>query len=70
MLTFGYDAHVTDWRGVVSQSRIGNHAWNLLTSLATYRDADDTVGLSGGMCRRLETLTAPVERATYNFRLP
>ncbi|KAL2168856.1 hypothetical protein VTG60DRAFT_6758 [Thermothelomyces hinnuleus] len=42
VLTFGYDAYVTDWRGVVSQSRIGNHSWNLLTSLATYRDKDDT----------------------------
>jgi hypothetical protein len=44
VLTFGYDAYVADWRGVVSQNRIGNHAWNLLTSLATYRERDDTVG--------------------------
>ncbi|KAB5515378.1 hypothetical protein GE09DRAFT_1231411 [Coniochaeta sp. 2T2.1] len=42
VLTFGYDAYVADWRGVVSQNRIGNHAWNLLTSLAAYRDRDDT----------------------------
>jgi hypothetical protein len=35
---------VADWRGVVSQNRIANHAWNLLTSLASYRDNDDTVG--------------------------
>ncbi|KAK3292166.1 uncharacterized protein B0H64DRAFT_364874 [Chaetomium fimeti] len=42
VLTFGYDAYVADWRGVVSQNRIGNHAWNLLTSLATYRENDDT----------------------------
>jgi pimeloyl-ACP methyl ester carboxylesterase len=42
VLTFGYNAYVADWRGVVSQSRIGNHAWNLLTSLATYREKDET----------------------------
>ncbi len=44
VLTFGYDAYVADWRGVVSQNRIANHAWNLLTSLALYREDDDTVG--------------------------
>ncbi|KAJ9131272.1 Kinesin light chain [Coniochaeta hoffmannii] len=42
VLTFGYDAYVADWRGVVSQNRIGNHAWNLLWSLASYRERDDT----------------------------
>ncbi|KAK4118485.1 hypothetical protein N657DRAFT_583555 [Parathielavia appendiculata] len=42
VLTFGYDAYVADWRGVVAQNRIGNHAWNLLTSLATYRERDET----------------------------
>ncbi|KAH6957547.1 ankyrin repeat-containing domain protein [Ilyonectria sp. MPI-CAGE-AT-0026] len=42
VLTFGYDAYVVDWKDVVSQNRIGNHAWNLLTSLASYREDDDT----------------------------
>ncbi|RYP67309.1 hypothetical protein DL771_007327 [Monosporascus sp. 5C6A] len=42
VLTFGYDAYVVDWRGVVSQNRIGNHASNLLTSLASYREDNDT----------------------------
>ncbi|KAK4119363.1 TPR-like protein [Parathielavia appendiculata] len=42
VLTFGYDAYVTDWRGIVSQNRIANHAWDLLTSLASYREKDDT----------------------------
>ncbi|KAK3897175.1 sesB-related regulatory [Staphylotrichum tortipilum] len=42
ILTFGYDAYVADWRGVVSQTRIANHAWNLLTSLASYRENDRT----------------------------
>ncbi|KAJ5663382.1 hypothetical protein N7507_004113 [Penicillium longicatenatum] len=37
ILTFGYDAFVADWRGVVLQNRIANHAWNLLTSLSSYR---------------------------------
>ena len=46
ILTFGYDANVTDWRGMLSQNRIGNHAWNLLTSLAGYREDDDTVSAS------------------------
>ncbi|KAF7519720.1 hypothetical protein PCG10_009763, partial [Penicillium crustosum] len=42
VLTFGYDANVADWKGVVSQSRIANHAGNLLTALSTYRENDDT----------------------------
>jgi hypothetical protein len=45
VLTFGYDAYVADWRGLVSQVRIGNHAMNLLTTLASYREDDDTVRL-------------------------
>ena len=45
VLTFGYDAYVADWRGLVSQARIGNHAMNLLTTLASYREDDDTVRL-------------------------
>ena len=46
ILTFGYDAYVTDWRGMVSKNRIGNHAMNLLAAVATYREDDDTVGHS------------------------
>ncbi|RYP18173.1 hypothetical protein DL767_009885 [Monosporascus sp. MG133] len=42
ILTFGYDAYVADWREVVSQNRIGKHAWSLLTSLASYREDNDT----------------------------
>ncbi|PYH61546.1 esterase/lipase family protein [Aspergillus niger CBS 101883] len=42
ILTFGYDAFVVDWRRPVSENFIGNHAWNLLTSLSSYRDNDDT----------------------------
>ena len=44
ILTFGYDAYVADWRGMVAQNRIGNHSMNLLTAVATYREDDDTVG--------------------------
>lgn len=43
VLTFGYDAYVADWRGMVSQNRIKDHSWNLLTELSTYREEDDTV---------------------------
>ncbi|OQE13599.1 hypothetical protein PENFLA_c045G00723 [Penicillium flavigenum] len=42
ILTFGYDANVADWKGVVSQNRIANHATNLLTALSTYRENDGT----------------------------
>ncbi len=44
ILTFGYDAYVVDWRDVVSQNRIGNHAGNLLTALSSHRENDGTVG--------------------------
>jgi hypothetical protein len=46
VLTFGYDAYITDWRGIVSQNRIGNHSMNLLTSVATFREDDDTVRIN------------------------
>ncbi|KAI0456108.1 hypothetical protein F5B21DRAFT_502584 [Xylaria acuta] len=41
ILTFGYDAYVTDWKSVVSQNRIANHSLNLLTSLAHYREGKE-----------------------------
>ena len=43
VLTFGYDANVADWRGMVSKNTIGDHAGNLLNVLATYRENDETV---------------------------
>ncbi|XTI83742.1 P-loop containing nucleoside triphosphate hydrolase protein [Cenococcum geophilum] len=42
ILTFGYDAYIANWRGMVSQNRIGNHAMNLLAAVAAFRDDDDT----------------------------
>ncbi|OCL10855.1 hypothetical protein AOQ84DRAFT_362043 [Glonium stellatum] len=42
ILIFGYDANVVDWRGMVSQNRIGNHSMDLLVTMATYREDDDT----------------------------
>jgi len=42
VLTFGYDAMVTDLRGVVSNNRVANHARNLLVALATHREDDST----------------------------
>ena len=46
ILTFGYDANVVGWRGVISTNRIGNHSMNLLSAVATYREEDDTVGVT------------------------
>jgi hypothetical protein len=46
ILTFGYDAHVADWRGMVSKNRIGNHSMNLLTAIATHREDDNTVSFT------------------------
>lgn len=43
ILTFGYDANVANWRAMVSNNRIGDHARNLLSAVATYRENDDTV---------------------------
>jgi hypothetical protein len=43
ILTFGYDAYVSDLRDMVSKNRIGNHAYNLLSAVASYREEDDTV---------------------------
>lgn len=42
VLTFGYDANVVNLGGVVSENRIANHAMNLITALASYREKDDT----------------------------
>ena len=46
ILTFGYDAYVADWQGLVSKNRISNHSMNLLTSVATYREDDDTIAIN------------------------
>ena len=46
ILSFGYDAYVADWRGMVSKNRIGDHSMNLLSAVATYRVNDDTVSLA------------------------
>lgn len=43
VLTFGYDAYVTDVGGVVSKNRVSHHAMNLVAALATYRASNDTV---------------------------
>ncbi|KAL2836458.1 hypothetical protein BJY01DRAFT_221982 [Aspergillus pseudoustus] len=42
VLAFGYDTNVPDWITMVSVSRVGNHAMNLSTALASFRDQDDT----------------------------
>ena len=43
IISFGYDAYVSDWKGVVSKNRVENHAKTLLSALATFRDEDNTV---------------------------
>ena len=45
ILAFGYDAFVTSLTSIVSTNRVENHAKNLLSTLANYRDDDDTVSL-------------------------
>ncbi|KAI0026033.1 putative SesB-related regulatory protein [Xylariomycetidae sp. FL0641] len=42
LLTFGYDASVIGWRGSISGNRLSDHSNNLLSSIATFRAADDT----------------------------
>ncbi|KAK4451580.1 hypothetical protein QBC34DRAFT_400149 [Podospora aff. communis PSN243] len=42
ILSFGYDAGVIGWRSRLSGNRIGDHAKNLLITLAAYREADYT----------------------------
>ncbi|KAF2107778.1 Alpha/Beta hydrolase protein [Lophiotrema nucula] len=42
ILTFGYGADVADWVRMVSANSLGNHAMNLLTAIATYREEDKT----------------------------
>jgi hypothetical protein len=46
ILTFGYDAYVADFQGVVSKNRIGDHARNFLYSVASYREKDETVSIT------------------------
>ena len=58
VLTFGYDAYVADWRGMVSKNRIGNHSWNLLTAFATYREDDNTVRLTKWSSLGIELMAA------------
>ena len=52
ILTFGYDASVVNWRAMVSQNTIGNHAKNLLATLATHRENDNTVSTTLSTCFR------------------
>lgn len=66
ILTFGYDAHVTSMRGMVSKNRIGEHAGKLLESLASYRDDDNTVGTGDTDDR---TVLTWVERPSDHIRM-
>ncbi|KAI0191514.1 hypothetical protein EV127DRAFT_428547 [Xylaria flabelliformis] len=46
ILTFGYNAYVTGWKGIVSQNRIADHSFNLLIALAHYREGKEDTALS------------------------
>jgi hypothetical protein len=43
ILSFGYDATVVGLRSGISSNRLGDHAKNLLASLAIHRDDDKSV---------------------------
>ncbi len=43
VLTFGYDSSVTRWDRMVSKNTVNDHALGLMNSIATYREADNTV---------------------------
>ena len=43
ILTYGYDANVVELGGLVSNNRMDNYARNLLSILASYRNADGNV---------------------------
>jgi hypothetical protein len=58
ILTYGYDAYPADWRSMVSENKIGDHAMNLLTSINTYREEDDTVSLAAQDSFRLWLILA------------
>lgn len=42
VLTFGYDASVVDLRLKIFNNRIGDHSMNLLATVATYPEHDNT----------------------------
>ena len=41
-MAYGYDADITDYRSVVSENRIENHAKNMLSAIGQERDSDGT----------------------------
>ena len=69
VLTFGYDASVIDWHGMVSKNTIGNHSWNLLTAITTYREDDSTVSRTERLYfLQFELMT--IEQPPHYIRLP
>ncbi|RYP30814.1 hypothetical protein DL768_011186 [Monosporascus sp. mg162] len=42
IMTFGYDANVTDWVKIAGANRIGDHSRSLLVNLANFREVDFT----------------------------
>ena len=56
ILTFGYDANVTQFWGPASSSRVNNHAESLLGSLSRLRARTDTVSLPRMFCTKLNVI--------------
>jgi len=67
VLTFGYDAYVTDWRRMVSRNRIGNHSMNLLTTVASYREDSDTVSLARLYCLKYGAQRSRMIDLSYSY---
>ena len=57
ILSWGYDSHVLDWKRIVSQNTVTDHANSLLRDLSNYRDDDDTV-------RKYDTITLHISKLT------
>lgn len=59
ILSWGFDSHVTDWRRIVSQNTVTDHANNLLRDLSNYRDNDGTVRNYGAVAFYASKLIIP-----------
>lgn len=57
ILSWGYDSHVSDWKRIVSQNTVTDHANSLLRDLSNYRDDDGTVRGYGTITLHISKLT-------------
>src|SRR5438552_5885820 len=73
IMTFGYDADVSNLLGSVSQNRVGNHAGNLVSALANKRDMTETVRGIVALSQHLlvswrELISSTIERSPHHLR--